>query len=298
MSTSQPATTGPEAGRPEIVRAGARPIGTLLVESGKLSSDKVEMVRRRQQADDSLFGEAAVKLGLVTQRDIDQIVSRQFSINRLTPGESNVSDEVFAAYRSNTPQAEALRRLRNTLLLGYFSKSADSRMLAITSAHEGDGRSVLTANLAVMFAQLGKRTLLIDADLQNPRQHQLFGISSRKGLSGILAGSNSSEVIEKIDNLGELYVLQAGVTPPDPQELVGRDLFRLLLDNLNRQFDIILIDTPALEHHGDAQIIAAAAGAALFLVRNNAGRAAVMRRTVDDLIRAEVDVVGSFLINF
>lgn len=298
MTTAQTAMAAPEGNRPDIVRSGTGQLGTLLVESGKLSTDKLEMIRRRQQADDSLFGEAAVKLGLVTQRDIDTAVSRQFSLNRLAPGDSNVSDEVFAAYRPDAPEVESLRRLRNTLMLGYFNRSADSRMMAITSAHAGDGRSVLVANLAVMFAQIGKRTLLIDADLQQPRQHELFGITSRKGLSGILAGTSSSEVIEKIDNLGEMYVLQAGVTPPNPQELIGRDLFRLLLDNLNRQFDVILLDTPPMDRHGDAQIVAAAAGAALFVVRNNVGKASALRRSVDDLARADVNLVGSFLNNF
>lgn len=298
MSTTQTAMTTPDGNRPDIARGGVRPLGALLVESGKLPSDKIEMVRRRQQADDSLFGQAAVKLGLVSQRDVDTAVSRQFSLTRLVAGDSNVSDEVFAAYRPEAREAEALRRLRNNLLLGHFSRRADARMLAVTSAHAGDGRSVVAANLAVLFAQTGRRTLLIDADLHNPRQHNLFGITSRKGLSGILAGTSSSEVIEKIDSIGEMYVLQAGVTPPNPQELIGRDIFRLLLDNLNRQFDIILLDTPPMEEYSDAQMVAGAAGTALFVVRNNFGRAAVMRRSVDDLAKADVEVVGSFLNNY
>lgn len=298
MSTSQTAMMAPDGNRPELPRSGMRPIGTLLVESGKLASDKIEMVRRRQQADDSLFGEAAVKLGLVSQRDVDTAVSRQFSLNRLVAGDSNVSDEVFAAYRPEAREAESLRRLRNNLVLGYFSRNADSRMLAVTSAHAGDGRSVVAANLAVLFAQTGRRTLLIDADLHNPRQHKLFGITNRKGLSGILAGTNSSEVIENIASIGEMYVLHAGVTPPNPQELIGRDIFKLLLDNLSRQFDVILLDTPPMDEYSDAQVIAGAAGAALFVVRNNVGRVAAMRRSVDDLVKADVDVVGSFLNNY
>lgn len=290
--------TTPDGNRPEIARSGTRPLGTLLVESGKLASDKIEMIRRRQQADDSLFGQAAVKLGLVSQHDVDTAVSRQFSLGRLVPGDSNVSDEVFTAYRPGAPEAESLRRLRNNLLLGYFSRSEDARVLSIASAHGGDGRSVVAANLAVLFAQTGRRTLLIDADLHHPRQHGLFGLTGRKGLSGILAGTSSSEVIEKIPEIGEMYVLQAGVAPPNPQELIGRDIFRLLLDNLSRQFDVILLDTPPMDEYGDAQVIAAAASAALFIVRNNVGRAAIMRRCVDDLVNADVEVVGSFLNNY
>jgi receptor protein-tyrosine kinase len=297
MSTTQPTISTQDSGRPEVIHS-VPTIGALLIEAGKLTSDKLGMIRGRQEQDDSLFGEAAVKLGLVSQHDVNAAISRQFALNRLTAGDSNVSDEVFVAYWPEAREAESLRRLRNTLLLGQLRDAMSRNVLSIVSAHSGEGRSVLVANLAVMFAQIGRRTLLIDADLHNSRQHELFGLAGRKGLSNILAGMNSSEVIEQITGLGELYVLQAGVAPPNPQELIGRQVFRRLLENLKHQFDVILLDTPPMEKYGDAQIIAAAADVTIFVVRNNVGRVAVIKKMVDSLVQADVNLAGCFFNNF
>jgi protein-tyrosine kinase len=288
-----------DAGRTEVMRRHTRLIGALLVEDGKLSNDQIENVQQLQQDDDSLlFGEAAIKLGLVSHQDVDRALSRQFDVNYLVGGDSDVSHEVFAAYQLTGPEIETLRQLRTTLLLTHFNQNLDSHILAITSAHRRDGRSVLAANLAVMFAQLGKRTLLVDADLRNPRQHQLFGLSNRNGLSGILAKRSSTDIVENVGGLNDLFVLPAGITPPNPQELIGRSKFSLLLEEFNKEFEIVLVDTPALERYGDAQLISATAGNAIVLVRENVGQVAAIQNLVDALTLAHVNLVGSVLNKF
>ena len=126
---------------------------------------------------------------------------------------------------------EHLRSLRTQLSLRWFENQQAA--LAIVSPGSGEGRSWIAANLAVLFAQTGKRTLLIDADLRRPRQHALFGIPERNGLSSILAGRAGLDGLTEIPGVPDLTVLPAGVVPPNPQELLARPLFQRLINALH-----------------------------------------------------------------
>jgi receptor protein-tyrosine kinase len=288
-----------DADQNDIVQRHNRPIGVLLVEAGALARNSVDMVQLHQKREkDVLFGQAAVKLGLVTQRDVDRALARQFDVDYLIVGDSNISSEIFAAYHPSAPETEALRRLRTTLLMMHFDRDIDARALAITSAHRLDGRSVLAANLAVMFAQIGKRTLLIDADLRNPRQHELFGFKNPKGLSSILANRDSTEIIEHVGDLNNLFVLPAGISPPSPQDLIGRSIFPMLINELGKQFDIVLIDTPPANKYSDAHIISAAAGNALVVARDNFSQVAAVQEMAESFAQSGVNLLGSVLNKF
>lgn len=288
-----------ETERGDILRRGSRPIGVLLAEAGKLSNENIDTVRQLQNMDKRLlFGEAAVKLGLVKQQDVDLALSRQFDVNYLIMGDSRISHEVFAAYYPSAPETESLRRLRTTLLMKHFDGNADARILSIVGAHRHEGRSVLAANLAVMFASIGKRTLLIDADLRNPRQHRLFGFRNRRGLSNILANHDTTDIIEHVGDLKDLFVLPAGAIPPSPQELVGRSVFVLLLGELSKQFDVVLIDTPAMEEYSDAHVISATAGTALLVARDNVSHVATLQAITANFAQSGVNLLGAVINRF
>jgi receptor protein-tyrosine kinase len=141
------------------------------------------------------------------------------------------------------------------------------------SAQRGEGKSFIAANLAVLFAQLGQRTLLIDADLVHPRQHTLFKVDNRIGLSSALCGLVGLKVAVPIPRLGGLAVLTAGPTPPNPRELLSRPLLTNLLAQAGQDFDAVLIDTPSGALI-DAQIIAANAGASVLVSRPKAATVA------------------------
>ena len=146
-----------------------------------------------------------------------------------------------------------------------------------------------------MFSQLGERTLLIDADLRNPRQHELFKLGNGAGLSGLLAGRASAEAIARIPSLLGLSVLPAGAIPPNPQELLGRPAFIEALHTFNRDFDIIIIDTPAASEYADAQTVAVRAGAAIMLARKNQSSLPDMAQFARSLQQSGATVVGSVL---
>jgi protein-tyrosine kinase len=200
-----------------------------------------------------------------------------------------------AAHEPASRSVEDLRALRSQLMLRWFDNRSDRRSLAISSAIHGEGRSYLAANLAIVFSQLGERTLLIDADLRTPRQHKLFNLGARAGLSDMLVGRAGSEAVVGIAELRGLSVLPAGVIPPNPQELLGRQRFSTLLDSMGENFDVIIIDTPAASAYADAHTVAVRAGAALLVARQGRSSVPQMAQLTQGLRDFGVTVLGSVL---
>jgi receptor protein-tyrosine kinase len=170
------------------LKAAERRLGAVLIHAGRLRPQDVEHILQLQRQKGLRFGDAGKEVGLLTQADIEFALARQFDHPYLQRGESKVSEEVVAAYEPFSPQVEALRAVRGQLMLRWLDAEPASKALAILSAARKEGRSFIAANLAVVFAQLGARTLLIDADLRQPCQHRLFGLDNRAGLSAVLSG--------------------------------------------------------------------------------------------------------------
>lgn len=269
-------------------------IGAILVDSGKLTIEAAERILRLQKEQGLLFGDAALQLGLLTNEDIQFALARQYDYPYLLKGDGEVSSELVAAFQPFSPQVEALRALRSQLMLRWFTGQQERRALAIVSPARGEGRSYLAANLAVVFSQLGEHTLLIDADMRNPRQHALFGLENRTGLSSIVGRGEVSN-IHRIPSFKDLSLLTAGPQPPNPQELLGRPPFAKLLAELAGEFDVVIIDTPATDEYGDARAIAVRAGGALMVARKKETRVADLRELVKQLTQSGVAVVGSVL---
>ncbi|MET0321716.1 MAG: chain length determinant protein tyrosine kinase EpsG [Duganella sp.] len=272
-----------------------RSIGAILIKTGKLSVADAEEVMRVSVERNMRFGDAALEMGKVTQSDIDLALSRQYDYPYLLRGESAISEHVVAAYEPFTSRVESMRALRNQLMWRWFETGAERHSLAVCGAGRGDGRSFLTANLAVVFSQQGQRTLVIDADMRNPSQHTLFGLENRAGLSAVLSGRAGIETIQRAPGLLDLSVLTAGATPPNPSELLGRPVFGQLLRELAAHYDVILIDTPASADCSDAQMAAGRAGAAMVVTRQNHSSAAAVHDLAAMLSEARVHIVGTVL---
>ena len=234
----------PIYGKTETPGSGSS-IGAILVNTGRLSAENAERISRLQLDEGKRFGEAAVELGLLTEDDVQFALSRQFDNLYLPADDSSLSRRLIAAYQPLSTAVEKLRSVRAQLMLRWFKPEARQKTLAVMSPGEGEGRSFLAANLAIVFSQLGERTLLVDADLRVPCQDKLFKVNNKAGLSTLLAGRTGTEAIARISLLSGLYVLPAGPVPPNPQELLGRPGFAELLQSLARDFDIIIFDTPA-----------------------------------------------------
>ena len=273
----------------------SRSIGAILVDAGKLSPGDVDRILSTQRERGLTFGEAAVKLKLLSFQDVQFALARQHDYPYLLEGEGSISDELVAAYQPFSHKVEGLRALRSELVLRWFTGEERQRTLAVASPGRGEGRSYLAANLAVVFSQLGEHTLLIDADMRHPRQHALFNLDNRSGLSSALSNRGQSDDIRRIPSFRDLSVLSAGPVPPNPQELLGRPLFAKLLDKVAKEFDVILIDTPAASEYADVQTIAVRAHGALLLARVRETRIAYLRHLAGTLTQSGVAVVGSVI---
>src|SRR5690349_5095867 len=217
-------------------------MGALLLDSGKLTPENAERVLRTQKELGLRFGEAAVRLGLVSEDDIQQALARQFAYPYLQKGQANLSPRLIAAYEPFSPQVESLRAIRSQLMLRWFARGR--RALAIVGVDQDDGAALFAANLAIVFSQLGEQTLLVDANLRAPRQQDAFAIKPRAGLSDLLAGRADLDVIARVPAFVDLSVMPAGTLPPNPQELLSREVFRNLNTQLEARYDIVLYDVP------------------------------------------------------
>jgi chain length determinant protein tyrosine kinase EpsG len=271
-----------------------RSIGAILVDAGRLSSADTERILHFQRERGTRFGEAGRALRLLTDDDVRFALSVQFGYPYLAR-DSTLSRELVAAYQPASRPVEQLRALRSQLMLRWFDTGADRRGLAIVSAGAREGRSYIAANLAIVFSQLGERTLLIDADMRAPRQHQLFNLGKSAGLSDMLAGRAGAEAVVGIAALQDLSVLPAGAIPPNPQELLGRHEFSKLLQSLGEDFSVIIIDTPPASQCADAHTVAVRAGAALMVARQNTSSVPQMAQFTQGLREFGVTLVGSVL---
>src|SRR5882672_2462250 len=257
-----------------------RTIGAILIESGRLRREDVEEILWLQVKKGLRFGDAAHELGLLSRADVDFALALQFDYRYLRRGESRVSEEVIAAYDPFSPQVEALRALRSQLMLRWFDSDPARRALAVLSAGRNEGRSYIAANL------------------RNPRQHKLFALDERAGLSTVLSGRAGLEAVQRIPSLSHLSVLPAGVLPPNPQELVTRPAFAQLLRRLEPHVAVIILDSPAAAESADAQTLAVRAGAALLVARKNVTRMARAKRVADSVLQAKGTIVGAVYNDF
>ena len=268
-------------------------IGRLLLEMGKLTPEEVERVLLLQKKSGMRFGDAAKKLGYVTEADIRQALAIQFDYPYLQTNQSGFSKALVAAYQPFSPQVEALRALRSQLVLRWFNEG--NKALAVVSANAGEGCSNLAANLAVVFSQLGEQTLLIDANLREPSQQSIFNLRESRGLSDLLIGRADLGVVTKIDSLPDLSVLGAGTVPPNPQELLSRKSFAELIHKARDQYDVVIVDTPPATITSDAQAVAARCGGALLVSRLNKTRLSDLANVRDQLIVSDVQIIAAIV---
>jgi protein-tyrosine kinase len=271
-----------------------RRIGAILVHEGKLRAGDVNRVLELQQTEGLRFGEAALRLGLITADDLRCAIARQYDLPRVLLGNERVSSELVVAYEPLHHCAEQIRALRTQLLIRWTNCGITRRVLAVVSPGRREGRSYVAANLAVAFSQLGDRTLLIDANLRSPRQQQIFSVDDRVGLTAVLSRRvECRAALVPIPELGTLSLLPAGARPPHPLELLSRDSLPALLEHVQNDFDVILLDTPAAKLCADALTVAFRAGAALVLARRDCTALADTSSLIGELKDARISIVGA-----
>ena len=268
-----------------------RSIGDIIRDSHQLSSRQMERVLAYQRDNGVRIGEALVALKLASEEDVVHALAQQFQYPYSYEQGAAQRPELVTLNQPFSAQAEMFRALRSQLISRVYGVG-DKRALAVLSPARGEGRSYVAANLAVVLAQLGGRTLLIDADLRHHRQQEIFGLDNRAGLSAILSGRSRSRVIQPVEGVPSLHVLPVGVTPPNPLELIERQAFAMVVQELASKFDYVIVDTPAAEVGADATAIAARCGSGLVVVRQGQSRSAAVRELVESLSGSPAKLAG------
>ena len=270
----------------------SRSIGSIISETRHLGAEQVEKILKHQREKGVRFGEAAISLGYASIDDVMYALSQQFHYPYAPQSQRQANPELVALNKPFGVQAESFRAIRSQIMMRLFNEGQQRRAIAVVSPDSGDGKTFFTANLAVTLAQLGGRTLLVDADLRGPRQHEVFGIPNNAGLSGILSGRAESKVIQQVPGVPSLFVLPVGIKPPNPLELVERPAFGLLIRELLSKFDHVVVDTPAAMYGSDSAVIAARCGAALVVARQNKARVASLQDLVANIAETSAKIAG------
>ncbi len=240
------------------------------------------------------------RLGMTVMATIPYIEPEQtngvFNKVRLNgdPEAKSVNQRLITHLKPRSPISEAYRTLRTNIL---FSKPDQPiKVILVTSSGPKEGKSTTAANLAITFAQMGNKTLLIDADLRRPIQHRLFGFDKEIGLTNVLISDKSmQQAIHSVDGLPNLYLLNCGVLPPNPAELLGSRAMRELLLKARTEFNMVLIDTPPTLAVTDASILATSVDAVLLLIRSGVTVREAALRANEQLKRVGAPLIGVIL---
>ena len=241
------------------------------------------------------FIEAAMRLGLITQSDLDAVLAGERTEAVHPQAVARPTSQLVSAHDPFDPFSESIRALRTELLMRASADEAN--VIAIVSPGSGEGRSRLASELAISFAQLGQGTLLVDADLRRSRLQDLFSADNDEGLSQALMEGRAPKV-QGVVGLPSLSLLTAGPRPATPLEILSDPTFGEMLSGWRRRYRHIILDTPAVSAYSDALAVATHAKRVLVVSRVGHTMIAAGRDMIRRLESTRATVVGGVLNRF
>ncbi|MCM3741814.1 CpsD/CapB family tyrosine-protein kinase [Oceanobacillus luteolus] len=192
-----------------------------------------------------------------------------------------------------SPISEQYRTVRTNMQ--FSSVDNELKSFLVTSSGPAEGKSSTTANLAVVYAQQGKRVLLIDADLRKPTMHYTFRLDNLRGLSNVLVGENTLEEAVNQTDVETLDVMTCGPIPPNPSELLASRKMENLLKEAKLSYDLVIFDTPPVLAVTDAQILANIVDGTVLVVRSGKTEVEAAEKAKESLAPAKAKLLGVVL---
>ncbi len=193
----------------------------------------------------------------------------------------------------NDLAVEALRSLRTSL--HFAMMEASNKVLMVSGPSPGVGKSFVSANLAAVLAQTGKKVVVVDADMRKGHMHRFFENRNDAGLSDYLSGQVEQSAIVQSTEMEHLTFISRGQVPPNPSELLMHDRFKALMESLSAQYDIVLVDTPPILAVTDAAIVGQLAGSSLIVTRFGVNSVKEVDITLTRFAQNNVEIKGAIL---
>ena len=219
--------------------------------------------------------------------------NRNKNQNRVIENEKNfekMQRRLITYEDPKSPISEAYRSLRTSLMYTKVDKKCN--VILVSSPGPGEGKTTTIANLAITYANLGKKTLLIDSDLRKPVIHNVFNIDKNSGLTSYLSGSlDINEIINKSD-IDNLDLVTSGVIPPNPSELLDSNEMINFIDNVRKDYDIVLFDSPPLVAVTDAFVLLKYINQFILVVRPGKTERGALERVISSTIQSNAKITG------
>lgn len=289
-----------------------------LIDRYGISSDMERAVHELMQIEQLSFAEAAVRLNFLTEEQvnhslgavhrhvrptnvglIESAINKIASNRQLVPAQGEKvkpGPQLILAHDADNPRSEKIRALRTELLL-LSDATRGANAIALLSACAGEGRSQLAAELAISFSQLGRKALLVDADLRQPRQHVLFGSTNQTGLTNAIV-QNQKPLIHPVDGLPCMSLLTSGTIAPNPLELLSDGRFARMLQDWRKSFEFVILDTPPIQAYADGLAVATLAGRVILLSRSQHTSFSDTRELLRRLAATQSQVLGAVINHF
>jgi capsular exopolysaccharide synthesis family protein len=191
-----------------------------------------------------------------------------------------------------SPISEQYKTIRTNI---QFSSDLGIRTIVVTSSQPGEGKSTTIANLAVVFAQQGKKTLLVDGDMRKPTVHYTFHLENQRGLTSVLTKRSELDQCIQETEVDNLFVLTTGPIPPNPAELLSSQAMKDLLHQDLQSFDVVLIDTPPVLAVTDAQILANQCDGTILVIKSGETPVDAAVKSKELLAAANAKLLGTVL---
>ncbi|NIA29104.1 MAG: polysaccharide biosynthesis tyrosine autokinase [Actinobacteria bacterium] len=210
------------------------------------------------------------------------------------PEVADINERLVTHLKPKSPVSEAYRTLRTNIL--FSAPDKPKKVVVVTSSGPKEGKSTSVSNLAITFAQMGTRTLLVDADLRRSVIHKLFGLDKRLGLTNILVGrSTLSEAVQRVEDLPHLDVLTSGIIPPNPAELLGSETMKRFIEEAREKYEIILLDAPPVIAVTDPSVLAPLVDGVVLVIRSAKAQRDAVMHAVEQLRRVKAPLMGALL---
>ena len=201
--------------------------------------------------------------------------------------------QLIAHQSPRSPISEQYRTLRTNI--EFSSIDEPIRTILVTSTAPGEGKSTTAANLAIVFAQQGKKALIVDTDLRNPTVHYTFRIANTFGLTNVLTKQATLNEAIQMTPIKDVFVLTCGPIPPNPAELIGSESMTQFIQNASEQFDIVIFDTPPVLAVTDAQILANKVDGSILVFSSGDTNIDAAVKTKEVLMNAKSKLLGAVL---